>query len=77
MIEAGLVSLVRPGPSARGERGREFSPNPAPFLSPKHGPEIALLPASHSCQNRILTRYRGEVYLALSQAGPGNDINAG
>ena len=30
-----------------------------------------------SRQNRILTIDRGEVYRASSQAGPGNDINAG
>jgi hypothetical protein len=31
----------------------------------------------HSRQSRILTICRGEVYDASSQAGPGNDINAG
>ena len=32
---------------------------------------------SRSCRNRILTSDRTQVYRAPSQAGPGNDINAG
>jgi len=35
------------------------------------------MPRYTGSQNRILTIEKGQVYRAPSQAGPGNDINAG
>jgi hypothetical protein len=66
IAEPGLSAEARPGSPSTCRRGRGSSSGSACSERP-----------SHSWQNRNLTIDRGEVYSALNQAGPGNDINVG